>query len=217
MSWLSQAFGHSKITNPADAAMPYLQQIPGKMTQQYKPYQQMGMEAGRPLLDQSKAMAADPVAHLNEIMSQYEASPGYQYMLDEALRAAGNTAAAGGYRGNPEDIKNAARIADMLMGQDMQQWLANVLGEEGRGMEGERGFFGTGFQATSNLSDQIAQALAQQANLAYAGQANVNQQRADQRGGFMRGLGALGGGALGFAAGGPAGALSGASTGSRFF
>jgi len=43
MSWMSQAFGGGgSYSNPADAAMPYLEQVPGYVDQYYNPYINMG-------------------------------------------------------------------------------------------------------------------------------------------------------------------------------
>jgi hypothetical protein len=49
MSWLSKALGLSSSQNPANAAQPYLQQIPGVGHQNYDPYIQQGQQAGQTL------------------------------------------------------------------------------------------------------------------------------------------------------------------------
>src|ERR1700733_2066781 len=134
MSWLSDFFKGGK--NPADAAMPYLNQIPGMEKQYYDPFINQGREAGNTLAPQFNQISQDPAAFLESIMGKYQPHRPYQLRNEEALRTAGNTAAAGGIRGGLSDIKNESRISDALLGQDMQQWLQNVLGIQGAGQQG---------------------------------------------------------------------------------
>lgn len=209
--------GGGSYSNPADAAMPYYNKIPGQMREQYGPYQQMGMQAGNPYLQQSISMASDPNAFMENILKNYQPSKAYQTRLGESMRAAGNTMAMGGMRGSLADIDMESRLADSLLGEDMQQWLQNILGIQKQGMAGEQSLYGTGFQATSQLADQLAQALAQQGNLAYQGQAEQNARNADRSSGIAKGIGTIGGGLAGYFTGGPAGVIPGAKAGSKFF
>jgi hypothetical protein len=190
MSWLSDFFSGGK--NPADAAMPYLNQIPGMEHQAYDPYISHGNEAYNTLNPQFTQMGKDPAAFLENIMKGYTPSKSYQLREEEASRAAGNTAAAGGMRGSLNDIKNQARISDSLLGEDMQQWLNNVLGIQKEGMGGLSHIFDTGFSATQGLTGDLSNVLGTQAGLAFQGQANQNQSRAD----LLKAL--LGAGGMGF-------------------
>ena len=190
MSWLSDFFSGGK--NPANAAMPYLNQIPGMEHQAYDPYISRGNEAYNIFNPEFSEMGKDPAAYLEKIMGKYEPSKAYQLSRDEALRAAGNSAAAGGMRGSINDINNQARITDSLLGQDMQNWLNNVLGIQKEGMGGLTHLFDTGFSATQGLTGDLANVLGTQAGLAFQGQANQNQSRAD----LLKAL--LGAGGMGF-------------------
>lgn len=191
MSWLSDFFSGGK--NPADAAMPYLNQISGMEHQAYDPYIQHGNDAYNVLNPQYSHMASDPTAFLEQIMKGYEPSKAYQLRRDETQRAAGNTAAAGGMRGSINDITNQARLTDSLLGEDMQQWLNNVLGLQKQGLEGEQGFYNTGFNATKGLTGDLANVLGTQAGLAFQGQANQNQSRNDLLSGLMKAFGGIAG------------------------
>lgn len=191
MSWLSDFFKGGK--NPADAAMPYLDKIPGMEHQAYDPYIQHGNEAYNTLNPQITQMGSDPAAFLEKLMGSYTPSRGYQLKNDEMRRAAGNTAAAGGMRGSLNDITNEARISDTLMGDDMQQWLQNVLGIQKEGLSGLTHQFDTGFDATKGLTGDLSNVLGTQAGLAFQGQANQNQSRGDMLSGIMKALGAVGG------------------------
>jgi hypothetical protein len=145
--------------NPADKAMPYLDQAKGL----YDPYAQQGQAAYNQLNPLYGQMGQDPAAFLENLMKNYEPSRGYQLQRDEGMRALGNSAAAGGMRGSMQDMVNESRLTDNLMGNDMQQWLQNVLGIQGAGMQGLQGFYNTGYDATNNL----ANIFGQQGNLAY--------------------------------------------------
>ena len=114
-SWLKRISGGN---NPADSAMPYINQIPGVAHQTYDPYIQQGQEAFGKYNPVISEMAQDPTGYLDKIMQGYEPSRGYQLRRDEELRAMGNTASAGGMRGSMQDMESQARLADSLMGQD---------------------------------------------------------------------------------------------------
>lgn len=209
MSWLSDFFKGGK--NPADAAMPYLNQIPGMEKGYYDPYINRGNEAANRLTPQFNQMTQDPAAFLENIMKGYQPSKSYQLREEEASRAAGNTAAAGGMRGSLNDIKSQARIADSLLGDDMQQWLQNVLGIEKEGQSGLTHFFDTGFDATKGLTGDLANVLGTQAGLSFQGQANQNQGRSDLLSGLVKALGGIAGFGL------PGGGTIGGSIYNKFF
>lgn len=209
MSWLSDFFKGGK--NPADAAMPYLNQIPGMEKGYYDPYISRGNQAGDVLTPQFNQMTKDPSAFLEGIMKNYEPSRGFQLKRDEMLKAAGNTAAAGGMRGSLGDISNESRISDVLMGDDMQQWLQNVLGIQKEGTEGLGHQFDNGFDATKGLTGDLSNVLGTQAGLAFQGQTNQNQSRNDLLSGLVKALGGIAGFGL------PGGGTIGGSVYNKFF
>lgn len=190
MSWLSDFFKGGK--NPADAAMPYLNQIPGMEKQYYDPFINYGKEAANTLAPQYNQMSSNPAEFLEGLMKDYEPSRSYQLKNEEALRAAGNTAAAGGMRGSLNDIKNSSRISDALLGQDMQQWLQNVFGIQQQGQQGLGHQFDTGYDASKSLSGDLSNILGTQGQLAFQGQANQNRSRSDALSGILQALGAGG-------------------------
>lgn len=209
MSWLSDFFKGGK--NPADAAMPFLNQIPGMEKSYLEPYINRGNEAANRLTPQFNQMTQNPADFLEGILKNYEPSRAYQLSRDEALKAAGNTAAAGGMRGSLNDITNESRIADSLLGEDMQRWLQNVLGIQTRGEQGLGHQFDTGFSASTGLSGDLANVLGTQAGLAFQGQANQNQSRNDLLSGLVKALGGVAGFAL------PTGGTIGGSLYNKFF
>lgn len=169
--------------NAADVAMPYYQQA----SQGYSPYMQQGQQAGKEVSDLYHGMTSDPTGHLNSMLGQYQESPEYQRKLQEALRAAGNSAAAGGMRGSYQDMQGAAGIASSMADEDMQNWLKNVLGIEQFGAEGQSHISDMGY----NAQNQYANALMNQGNLAYGGQQQQNANRSKLVNSLMRGAGAV--------------------------
>lgn len=197
--------------NPSDSASPYLNQIPGELHKAYDPYINRGNSAYDVMNPQLTSMAQDPAKFLEMLQKNYQPSKSYQLRKDEALQSAANTAAAGGVRGNLNDIKNQARITDSLLGEDMQQWLNNVLGIQGQGLQGQQHLYDIGYGASSNLGGDLSNVLGTQGQNAYQGQQYKNQRLAN----MFQMFGGLGGGALGGAFGGGAGG-GGGSLGNQF-
>lgn len=209
MSWLSDFFKGGK--NPADAAMPYLDQIPGMEKKYYDPFIAHGNEAYNTLNPQISKMGSDPTGFLEGLMKNYEPSRGFQLKRDEMLKAAGNTAAAGGMRGSLSDISNESRISDVLMGDDMQQWLQNVMGIQQGGLQGLSHLFDTGYDASKSLAGDLSNVMGTKAGLAFQGQTNQNQSRSDLLSGLMKVLGGVAGFGL------PGGGTIGGSIYNKFF
>jgi|SRR6185503_597746 len=189
MSWFSDLLHGG--ANPADKANEYLSQIPGVSHGVYDPYIGRGNQAGDILSKRFGEMSNDPMAFINKIMQGYNQSDAYKFKADELGRAMGNSAAAGGMRGSFQDQENQAKLVQGLMGEDMQQWLQNVLGVNAQGLSGEQGLYGTGFNASSNLENTLASNLGAQGQYAYAGQAGQNQNRANMLSNILKGVGAV--------------------------
>lgn len=169
--------------NAADSAKPYLD----KNEHLYDDYSGYGKSAGADMAGRNANMANDPTGYLNHLMESYQPSEGYKMKSHEDLRAAGNSAAAGGMRGSQQDVENSAKIQDMLMGDDMQQWLKNVMGIESEGSQGQSHMFDTGFNATNQQSNNNMN----QAGLAFQGQAQNNANRSQFLSGLMKYLGSM--------------------------
>lgn len=203
MSWLSNLFGGGK--NPADAAMPYLNQIPGQTNQYMQPFFDAGKNALNPLQDQYKNLLGDPGGFMNKIGGSYQQSPGFKAAMEQALMAGNHASAAGGMAGTPTDQFNQMKMATDLSNQDYNSWMQNALGLYGQGLSGEQGMAQMGQQSGQSMADMIAQTLAQQGNMAFNGQ----QQQNSSRNSLLSGLGKLGGAAVGGMMGGPSGAFIG--------
>lgn len=176
--------------SPADAASGYLSQIPDELKKYLQPYIDRGNQAYGFLNPIFSKMATDPTGYLSGIESQYSKSPDFMRRRDEAEQASRNASAAGGMLGTPNQIQQASQIADSLQGQDMQQWLGNVMGLQNKGLAGESGFEQEGYGASNNLAQALASVLSQRANLAFQDQAGKNRSASDIFGALAGMLGA---------------------------
>ena len=189
MSWFDKLFGGGK--NPADAAMPYYNQISGQTSPYYQPFFDAGKNALNPLQEEYRKLLGDPGAWMNKIGASYQQSPGFKSAMEQAMQAGGHAAAAGGMAGTPQHEFQNMKMATDLSNQDYNNYLQSALGLYGMGLSGEQGMAGMGQQAGQNLADMISQTLAQQGNLAFQGQAQQNRNKSDMWNNLFRGAGAL--------------------------
>ena len=207
MSILSKLFGGG--SNPADAAKPYLDQIPGVGHQGYDPYVSAGLDASGKTKGQYESLMDDPTGFINKLMESYKTSEGYNFQKDLLTKELSNTAAAGGIAGTPLDQLNQGQQVQGLLSQDMQQYFQNALGVFKTGLSGEEGIAGRGFDASKNLTDLLGNNLSTQGGLAYKNSTDKTNQRNQLIQQLIQLLGAGAGGVFG---GGIAGPMSGSST-----
>lgn len=191
MSWLSDIFGGGK--NPADSAMPYLNQIPGKTQQYQQPWFGAGKNMIPGLTDQYNQLMNDPSKRLNEIGAGYKESPGFKFAMQQALQGGNHAAAAGGMAGSPQHEQQNMQLANDIASQDYNKFLENSLGLYGQGLTGGQNISNQGQSAGKSMADMIAQTLAQQGNLAFQGQKQQNQNQSDLFGNIFNGIGSLAG------------------------
>ena len=189
--------GSGSQMNAADAAMPYLNQVPGVGQQYYSPYINQGGQAFQQAGDIYGQQAQNPQDFLSQLMEGYKTSGGYQMKLEDALKAARGASAAGGYAGGAEDIKNQMRLAQNIGDEGFQQYYNNVTGLQNTGLQGLQQQGQTGFAGAQGLSDYLAGAYGSQANAAYSGQAQQNQNDSNFLNQLLQLGGTLGGAYLG--------------------
>lgn len=204
------------MKNPSNSAMPYLNQIPGMMQNYYNPYISAGQNAMGQLMPQYQNMMAnggtlnnqysqlvnDPTHMMNQIGSTYHQSPGYQWQVDQATKAANNAAAAGGMLGSPAEQQQLAQNVNGLANQDYYHYMDQGMNSYGQGLQGMQGMFNQGLQgmqginemgygASNSLAENIAQAMMSQAMMKYAGQANQNQSQGGGLGSMLGGIASI--------------------------
>lgn len=165
--------------NPGNASSEYLNQIPGQGQQAYNPFIESGQQAEQQLNPITSQFAQNPFDVYNNIMGQYQPSPGYQYRESQLNKAAGNTAAAGGFAGTENDVANRSSLINDLMGGDMQQFLQNILGIQGTGLAGLESRVGRGAAGAEGLANHLGVAAGAQARNAGSGQNYQNNSRAN--------------------------------------
>lgn len=204
MSWLDNLFGGGG-KSPMDSANQYLDQIPGVAHQGYDDYVNAGKDASGKTKTQYESMMNDPTGFINKLMEGYKTSEGYNFQKDQLTKELGNTAAAGGIAGTPQDQMNQGQGVQKLLSADMQQFLQNVLGRYDKGLEGEEGVATRGYDASGKLTDALGGALNQKGGLAFQDQQQKNKNKNDLWSMFGKALGA----GAGFALGGVPGAALG--------
>lgn len=208
MGFLNSIFGGGSKSNPANAAMPYLNQIPGMATQNLQPWQTAGMEAQNVNQGQYNRMAANPADFFNELRSSYTPSKGYQFRQEQMNKALRGSAAAGGRVGTESNQAAQAKLVQDLLSEDEGAYIDRLLGIQSTGLQGNENIAGRGFGAASDLTNVLGSTLGAQGALAYKGQENMNQAKSDRNKMLMQLFGA----GLG-AFGGPAGMAVGSSLG----
>lgn len=195
MSWFSSMMNGGNYSNPADAAMPYLEEVPGWVDEYYNPYIETGLEAGGIAQDQYAAMASDPAAYYNDIYSNYDQSDYYKYQSDLMGETAANTSAAGGYSGTDTDVMKQTELQNALLSKDFQQYLTNYMAIQGQGLQGEQQMYTTGYGASNQAANAMIQNSNAKAGLSYAGTASQNQYNAATTNALMEAMGMTAGSA----------------------
>lgn len=167
---LKGLFGGHEGENPADKAMGYLNKIPGSVSPYYNPWigPATGMMPG--INDLYSRMRENPGEFFNKISAGYTQSPGYQKALREALGGIENAQAAGGMAGSAQHQQLAGQEAADIASKDFQQYINNILGIEGMGLQGGENTLNRGFDASKSLADILGTNLANQGNVAAKGQ-----------------------------------------------
>ncbi len=174
--------------NPADSADPYLEKIKGEAGNYLDPYAKAGANTLPGLQEQFMKLINNPQAMMKMFAGGYKESPGFQFNVDQATKAAKNMAAAGGMLGSQASQENLAGTVNGLASQDFNQYLQNMMKTYGMGLEGQGNIAGMGMNASNNMANIIAQQRMAQAQNAYAGQANENNNWSNAFGNIAGGL-----------------------------
>lgn len=173
--------GSSSYSNPSDAAMPYLNQIPSTVTPAYTPAINLGKGATRATLPTYQQRLNDPGAAQNDLMSGYQTSDAYNYNQQKLTAQQAGTAAAGGFTGTPYDQEQQAATTAGLLSQDEQQYYNNNLQLQNSSLNAGMHYTDMGYQASDTLANLLANNLAAQSGVAYQGAAYQNNLQAQQR------------------------------------
>jgi hypothetical protein len=176
-------------TNPADAADPWMNQIPGELQKYLGPYIQQGQDQYKGLNNQYSQLMNDPGGRINQIGASYHQSPGFQFALQQALQGSGHAAAAGGMAGSPQHEQQNMQVATGLANQDYNQYMQNALGAYGMGLAGSQNIYGIGAKTGMSMGEDMASYLANRAKLSFEGQNAENEHEGGGWGSVLGGIG----------------------------
>ncbi len=153
-----------------------------------KGYQNPFYQAGQNAIPQYQEWLQgqkDPSAFINKLMGGYQESPWARYQQEQARRAGLNAASAGGLSngmggagvGSTPYLLQAQQNASDISSQDMQKWLANVLGINTQYGEGQNRMMGYGQHAGDQLSEIAQNGGMVNANNAYGRSQGENYDR----------------------------------------
>jgi hypothetical protein len=180
--------------NPANAAMPYLQQTMGKVSPYYQPFIDTGTGAMNQLYGNAQQLATPGGATdiLNQMGQGFSMNPGQQQAMQNATTAANQSAAAGGMAGSPSSQLALANQINNMSYSDYNDYMNQALGLYGMGNQDLGDLTHLGYQASDQMGDDWMKNLSEQAGLSYAGVANQNKMKAmqaQQASGLLGGLG----------------------------
>jgi hypothetical protein len=173
--WGANQLGNMNFPNPANGAMGYFNQAIQGLPQYFQPYMQAGQNALPGYQNVLNQLTSNPGQFINQVGQNYQASPGYQFNVQQATNAANRAGAAGGMAGSPQEQQNLAGTVSGLANQDYYNYLSTSLGQFDQGLQGQGNLVGMGYGASKGLGEDIANLLSSQGSLAYAGQANQNE------------------------------------------
>ena len=176
MGFFDSIFGGNK-SNPANAAMPYLNQIPQVAQQNLGPWQQQGQQAQQQNQQQYSRMINDTPNYLQELRASYTPSGGYAFREEQARKAHRGMSSAQGRTSTPENEAALQDLIRQLSAQDEGQYLDRILGIQGMGLQGNENISNRGYGAAGDINSTLGNTLGAQASLAYKGQENKNAQR----------------------------------------
>jgi hypothetical protein len=165
--------------NPADAAMPYLEQVPGTITPYYDPYVKSGKEALGTLQEQYNSLLNNPQQMVANWGKDYQESPWNDFNKQSGLNAINNAAAAGGFAGGTQHQFEAGNLASEFSNRGQQDFIRSLMELFGMGLHGTEGLNQQGYNAATGLAGELGQNLEAQGNLAYKGQENENKANSD--------------------------------------
>lgn len=172
--------GHS---DPYKDAMKQYQQYAGQAAGYQNPFFQAGTGAIPQYQNYLQGMS-NPSEFLNNLMGQYQKSPGYDYLQDQSIKAAQNAASASGLSGSSALTQAIQQNASNLASQDMNNWLQNALGINQQYGAGLGGLLGMGQGAANQLSNIYGNLGQQMGEGAYGSRMAKNNQMSDIFGGL---------------------------------
>ncbi len=128
----------------------------------------------------------DPAAFINAIMQQYSQSPFAKFSQQQNIRSAQNLGSASGLTGSSPLALQTQQNAQNISSQDMQNFLANVLGINTSYGQGYQNLIGTGTGAANALTNLYGDLGKSMAEAEYGRKAGENQDFANTMSGLIK-------------------------------
>jgi len=151
----------------------------------YNPFYQGGIEGMGKYKDWLNGMS-NPQDFINNIMGGYQESPWARYQQQQAERAGTNAASASGLIGSTPWAQQMQQNAAGISSQDMQQWLANVLGINTQYGQGQQNLMNQGFNAAQGMGNIFGQRARDAAQMAYGKERAGDERSGNIIGGLLQ-------------------------------
>lgn len=175
-----------KSPDPFKEARKQYMEMFGQAQQQQQPFYQAGVGA-LPQLQDWLGQMQDPAGFINQLQSQYTQSPADQFAINQGLRGAQNRGSAAGLIGSTPMAQFQAQTAADIGGQQMNQWLQNVLGINTLYGQGEQNLVNLGQHSADTLSNLLSGGGQDLAGLRYGSAVRQNQNLGNILGGMFGG------------------------------
>lgn len=149
---------------------PMLQQYSQQALGYLQPYQQAGVKE-LPLYEQKMEEMADPKAYYNKLMEGYSESPDVQFQKQQALEAIQNRAAATGFTGSGQELKDLDKYSQGIAEQGRQRYFTDLSGIDRQALAALSNITGRGQAAGTQMGSwsmqtgqELASLMAQIAN-----------------------------------------------------
>lgn len=160
----------------------------GDAMKKYHQLAQQGRDAQNPFYEAGKGAIGDyqswlngqknPTQFVNNLMGDYKESPYAHYMQQQSVRAGQNAGSASGLMGSTALAQQLQQSASDISGQDMNQWLQNVLGINTQYGQGEKNLMDSGQHAADQITNSYNQESGDIGNATYG---RTQQGKIDQQ------------------------------------
>lgn len=154
--------------NPYNASADYMDQIPGVQQQYLGMYNQGGHMLYPALGAGYGQMAMHPDSVQSHMGAGFQADPGYQWQLDQALQANDQAMAASGMLGSPQAQQFAMDTSQQMANRSYDDYMRRQMEIMNGGMQGLQGLENQGWMTSNNMANSLTDYLNNRATLAGA-------------------------------------------------
>lgn len=165
-------------SNPYEEALDLysLEDMESMLSEYYGPWREAGLRA-LPTMEEQMMMLLYSPEVINQMMGEtYEASPGYEYQMEQSMNAANQAAAAGGMLGTPSHQTTAMTQSQNIANQDYWQYVNHLTDLYTKGLGIGSDINQMGYNASSAIASDLARFMGTQMSLTAQAGAHQNMQ-----------------------------------------